>query len=353
MSIDDEWNDFLENCNDDNIIQPIKSENTVQTTRLDQNELQPSDLYISTKTEILYLSKEIDLGEVFWKIPLINYDEPIEGIVKKQMKFISNTSAQFDELKERLKAYEKFYVEEMVISEIKNEIGDKRYKDVRKISIGVTCKDMKTARVKRRGAFYNCFVIIVRINEDGRFKEYHIKVFNTGKIELPGIQNNEGLERIKQKVMWILNDCIQLDTTFNEELSNNDESILINSNFDCGYYLDREKLFNILQYEYNLNTSYDSCTYPGVRCKFYYDTKQVTNGIQGKNTSKSISFMVFRTGSVLIVGKCNEDELKCIYEFIKNILIKEYLRIVVDTIEKKKKEQPEKKVKKTITIIKV
>ena len=93
---------------------------------------------------------------------------------------------------------------------------------------------MKTSRAKRRGAFYNCFVIIIRIKENGRFKEYHIKVFNTGKIELPGIQNQEGLERIKNKVMWFLNDCIHLDTVFNEEEQDNDESILINSNFDCG-----------------------------------------------------------------------------------------------------------------------
>ena len=109
------------------------------------------------------------------------------------------------------------------------------------------------------------------------------------------------------------------------------------------YYLDREKLFNILQYEYNLNTSYDACTYPGVRCKFYYSNEKVTNGIQGKDTNKSISFMVFRTGSVLIVGKCNEDELKSIYEFIKNILVIQYSRIVVETSEKRRKNKQRKK----------
>ena len=59
------------------------------------------------------------------------------------------------------------------------------------------------------------------------------------------------------------------------------------------------------------------------------------NGVQGKNTDKSISFMVFRTGSVLIVGKCNECELKMIYEYIKNILIKQHSRIAVETNEKK------------------
>ena len=43
---------------------------------------------------------------------------------------------------------------------------------------------MITNRTKKKGAFYNCFVIIMRVMENGKFKEYHIKIFNTGKIEL-------------------------------------------------------------------------------------------------------------------------------------------------------------------------
>ena len=33
-----------------------------------------------------------------------------------------------------------------------------------------------------------------------------------------------------------------------------------------------------------------------------------------------VSFMIFRTGSVLIVGQCNENVLYKIYKFISNIL---------------------------------
>jgi hypothetical protein len=40
-----------------------------------------------------------------------------------------------------------------------------------------------------------------------------------------------------------------------------------------------------------------------------------------------ISFMIFRTGSVLIVGKCNEDVLHEIYEFIRTMLETEYMEI--------------------------
>jgi hypothetical protein len=37
--------------------------------------------------------------------------------------------------------------------------------------------------------------------------------------------------------------------------------------------------------------------------------------------------MIFRTGSVLIVGKCDEDVLLNIYEFLKNILVTEKNKI--------------------------
>ena len=35
---------------------------------------------------------------------------------------------------------------------------------------------------KQKGAFYNCFVMILRIKINELFKEFHIKVFNTAQI---------------------------------------------------------------------------------------------------------------------------------------------------------------------------
>jgi tyrosyl-tRNA synthetase len=37
--------------------------------------------------------------------------------------------------------------------------------------------------------------------------------------------------------------------------------------------------------------------------------------------------MIFRTGSVLVVGKCEDDILYHIYDFLKNILETNYLEI--------------------------
>lgn len=317
---------------------------------------EPTDIYISTKTEIAFLNiEDINLYEVFWKIKLINYNDQKEGIIKKQMKFISETQEQHDEIKDHLKKYENFYVEEYVISEMKADIGSKKFKDIRKISIGISKKDMITNRTKKKGAFYNCFVIIMRVMENGKFKEYHIKIFNTGKIELPGIQKDSTILLIKEKIQHeifnILNS--EQEVAFTErklrEVGRN-QSILINSNFDCNFYLDRQKLFNILKMDYGLNTSYDPCTYPGVRCYFYYN-EFIRDGKQQSPDDKTISFMIFRTGSVLIVGKCSEDELRQIYVFIKELLKREYSKIYSLNYVEKKKVVQEKRTKKKISIM--
>lgn len=348
--IDAEWDAF---CDDDE----VENDNIVQEN-LEKNDNEeeavapePTDIYISTRTEIAFLNKEIDLKDKFWTIPVNAYDDMREGVIKKQMKFISNNEEEFETLQQNLKEYDSNFIEQSIISQMKADIGNKKYKDVRKISIGISKKDMMTNRTKKKGAFYNCFVLILRILEQSKFKEYHVKIFNTGKIELPGIQNTSYLDNIKQKIIDILSlDGIKYEFVNRtlHELQNN-ESILINSNFDCNFYLDRNKLFNILKYEYNLNTIFDPCTYPGVRCTFYYQD-EITDGKQISESDKSVSFMIFRTGSVLIVGKCSEENLFKIYNFIKSFLIKIYPRIVINNVALKKKNIVAKKTKRKIIV---
>jgi hypothetical protein len=64
-----------------------------------------------------------------------------------------------------------------------------------------------------------------------------------------------------------------------------------------------------------------------------------------------VSFMIFRTGSVLIVGKCDESILHAIYEFLKSLLITEFssimLKISEDVVVKEKKK---KLIRKEITV---
>jgi hypothetical protein len=87
--------------------------------------------------------------------------------------------------------------------------------------------------------------------------------------------------------------------------------------------------------KYNLQAIYDPCSYPGIQCKFYYNPDiGIQNGCQISEENKylyknikEVSFMIFRTGSVLIVGKCDESVLMEIYEFLKIILSNEFKNI--------------------------
>ena len=120
------------------------------------------------------------------------------------------------------------------------------------------------------------------------------------------------------------------------------DTVLINSNFNCGFYINRDKLHELLKYKYRINSNYDSCSYPGIQSKFYYlngcgkdGQPHVQTGQQPADTVDccEISFMIFRTGSVLIVGKCTDSILFVIYDFLKMVLEREYENIVNDSFQ--------------------
>ena len=289
-----------------------------------------SNIYISTKTKILFLNTSIDIFETFWILPITNYNEQKIGIVKKQIKLSFDVKEDYTKM--LLKLDNTINVHNKIITHIDTT---NRFKHVRKISIGLCKKDLLYARNKEKSAFYNCFVLSLRININDSFKEMHIKIFNTGKIEIPGIQNDEQLNIIINDLLAILNTYVDPNITCNYK---DTEDVLINSNFNCGFYINREILYSILRNKYNINAIYDPCSYPGIRC-IYYCNNNVTK----------ISYMIFRTGSILIVGKCNEETLNIVYEYIKNILSCEYENIFNEG--SKIKEVHNKKMKKKFVYI--
>ena len=63
-----------------------------------------------------------------------------------------------------------------------------------------------------------------------------------------------------------------------------------------------------------------------------------------------ISFMIFRTGSCLIVGNCSEKVLNFVFNFIKEVLKEEYSVLNVINSDTTVKEKKTKLRKKTIQI---
>ena len=341
MDIDKEWENFIssgydEESSDEEEVNEILKQTTEEfisanlSADLASEAPKATNIYISTKTKIAYLNTPIDLKQIFWKVPVIPYARPCNGVIKKQMKFNSATQEELDFIQNKL--VDETYFEEYVITHIDNPSGRIKFKDTRKISIGVSKKDLMSYRCKKKSAFYNCFVIILRMKVQNTFKEFHVKVFNTGKLEIPGVQSEDVFLLILNQVLETLQPYVEMKLGYKE---NTNETVLINSNFNCGFFINREAFYDILKFKYNIQSIYDPCSYPGIQCKFYYNPDVgLQNGCQISEENKhlyknvkEVSFMIFRTGSVLIVGRCDENVLMIIYEFLKIILNNEYKNI--------------------------
>jgi TATA-box binding protein (TBP) (component of TFIID and TFIIIB) len=344
ISLDNEWAEFLSLQNKPSVVSQIIPKSIESR---EAPEIKCEELYISTKTKVLYLDKEIDTRRMFWAVPIIEYWQPLEGVIKKQMKMVSNTAEEFEELQKKVQEIKGFYTEH-VMKSINNPTARKvKFKDDRKITIGLSKKDIMNCRGKVKKAFMNCFAIILRFRFEGAFREIHVKIFNTGKLEIPGILNSEILDIIRKKVIETLQPFLDTPLGYIENAST--ENVLINSNFNCGFFINREAIYTILRSEkYGIETSYDPCIYPGIKCKYYYNNHiDMDDAEQNGRIPKSeinmkmseleinkkyteVSFMIFRTGSCLIVGNCSEEILMHIFEFIKKVLKIEYANIAVD-----------------------
>ena len=377
--IDHEWTQYLMNISHtSSFSEPIISEKNNKNIDKQKGKEGPKDekktdtpicedLYISTKTKVLYLNQEIDIHRIFWLLPVVENWRPSSGIIKKQMKIVSKSKEEYEEYREKLK--DVYYYTEHIIKQIDNPTARRiKFKDERKITIGMSKKDIMNCRGKVKNAFYNCFAMILRFKMEEEYKEIHVKIFNTGKLEIPGILNNHILDIVKKMILEIIQPHIENELSY-VDMEKGDENVLINSNFNCGFYINRQKLHSILRSEkYRIESAYDPCSYPGVKCKFYFNndlgyTLEEQKGrveIEDRGMKMSelfdskkyteISFMIFRTGSCLIVGNCSERILRIVFEFIKGILTNEYHSISVSNENTNVKVKKTKLRKKIVTM---
>jgi len=83
LNIDDEWMKYLSNARTGETSKthiPKSESLTVDTVAPICGELN-----ISTTTKVLFINQPVDINNVFWNIPIMKYEEPSNGIIKKQM----------------------------------------------------------------------------------------------------------------------------------------------------------------------------------------------------------------------------------------------------------------------------
>ena len=296
----------------------------------------PTQLYFSTQTFIAQLNRPVDLKELFWGLELVDYDMYQPGILKKQMKFTSVTPEEVEMLVERLRTIPTAHAHL-----IKKVCTGETFKDIRKVSIGLSKKDLSPNRVKIKGAFFNCLVVNVRIQvHTSLFKDHHVKIFNTGNVEIPGIQDSTHVPIIMDVVQKCIRRIHPIDRVVECKI------VLINSHFNINFYVNRDKLYTLLRQKYGIAAVFDPCSYPGVQCKLYFSSDNEIVVKPKEFQTSPVSVMIFRTGSILVVGKCTEETIHAIYEFLNAIFKDNYDAVAERMVGLTPKK--EKKVKKWV-----
>lgn len=283
-------------------------------------------LYISTRTKIFYLNAPaLDVADVFWKLPVMDYNTAASGIVKKQITVKLRSKKEVsDYLVVRDQGVVNTYHQERVTKEVTNDNVNARrnqFKIERIMSIGVSKKDIMNCHAKEKRAFINCFALTYRIysKTTKRYCELHMKIFGTCKLTVPGIIDSDNvIEDLQDHLVKLLAPHITMPEgspplAFLPEdqlpmkrcivnnkrggklptitiVANNAKptaasankkivftptlpDILINSNFNCGFHILQSRFGEILASKYGLTTLHNDMNYPGIKCYYYINNR--------------------------------------------------------------------------------
>ena len=116
--------------------------------------------------------------------------------------------------------------------------------------------------------------------------------------------------------------------------------VLINSDYYLGFEIKRDVLQELLTHRYNIFSSYEPCIYPGVNSKYYFNEQYINKDYQGKcycdvycngkgtgsgnGQCKKITIAIFQSGSIIITGARNMDQIKRAHKFINTIIDENY-----------------------------
>ena len=111
----------------------------------------------------------------------------------------------------------------------------------------------------------------------------------------------------------------------------NHKLVLINSDFDLGFEINRDALQREI-IEAGIYSSYEPCIYPGLNIKYFINInnfdgicccESMCNGkgrADGDGRCKKITIAVFKSGKVIITGGQSIAQLETAYYFIQDFI---------------------------------
>ena len=132
-----------------------------------------AELTISTKTKVLFLNRPVDIESVFWQLPVVDYWKPQTGVLKKTMKLVCMTKDNVAAIEAHMQEQPNFrqdIIRQIDIPETTRTVRKhpfrrmsaaavtacketggvmivpSRFKDERKVTVGVARKDLMACR---------------------------------------------------------------------------------------------------------------------------------------------------------------------------------------------------------------
>ena len=251
-----------------------------------------SDLRISTMTTTAHVGTIINLDNIFAQIPIINYWDLNDGVLK--MEFKGRTK-------------------------------------------GTSFKDIMLKAKDTKKSFFNQATLVVRSEISPlNWKEINVKLFRNGGIQMTGVRS---MEMSRNALVWLIRHlqetCTESPVFTTTPVITKEQIQLINTDFSIGAKVRRDVLHRILSETYKLNSSYESAIYQGVKTKYFYNSRRPAGSPMGicpcdelcKGTGdgekigdcKKITISPFQTGQIIITGARTMDQINEAYEFIKGI----------------------------------
>ncbi len=248
----------------------------------------------------------------------------------------------------------------LYFNDFDNIIIGKRYGN-RIVNNLINVKKLKVGKKKKRREkknFYNQVSLIFRsatlmgldpekLSLKERFKTVNIKLFINGSIQMTGCKHldniKKSLEILFEKLKIskaVLNNNLKFEikpfvddiTKLNINGVTNFKIVMINTNFNILFQINREKLHQLLK-DNNFDVTFDPIIHACVNIKFH-----IPNTL-----NKTISIFVFESGSITIAGSNSCQQVLETYNFINKLILNNYNlllskpitpKLIVDLVKK-------------------
>lgn len=267
------------------------------------------------------------------------YENYLKFMKKKKISISTITLNCKLHTKVKLKRFAKEVVKTLNINDIAEcHFGDPNDKTTNGTVISeALLKKMKKKRVsKRKVNFYNQATILMRpSNPDRKTSFMNLKVFKNGSLQVTGCREISDFKEVAEKLISKLKNGINGKMFVNDgtDLQIYDLKInMINSNFKIGMKICREKLYALLKKFHEKDTRDTEIGHVKVTYNPSggHSCVNITHFYQEGDNHVKIHIYVFQTGSVIITGAKNYQQIVSAYFYLKKIIKKyqEQIQIV-------------------------